>query len=334
VAPMLWSLGLQSRGASLAPRDRLEELATLGPRLNGPTLLPQFEPFAKYFLRHGEPDGPTEPYPGFRGAQLRLGVNSVAGGGSYDLDDLAPEYVRRFRTIVVRRGPASRPPAIYRRVWRGRWYEAWQRPALGQRRWDGAVGAGSATSPGARPDCTQLRALAARARRTGAQLVAYPRTPTVVWQPARARFLPPHWRAGAPDRLTLIAPRPGIVHGTVRVRSAARYAVWVASSLGAAVTVTIDGRRVGRLRNGIQPRGEYLPIGARRLVPGLHAIALARGSAGLRPGAEGGSRFVDAVVLEPAAAAAGPLLTVAPSRVGTLCGRSVDWVDSVLPSRR
>jgi hypothetical protein len=327
---MLWSIGLQARGASLAPRDRLGELADLGPRLQGPTLYPQFEPFAKWFLRDGAPDSLTEPYPGRRAGPLkRAGAPPRPLGASYDLDELDPAYVRRFRTIVVRRGPASRPPAIYRRVWRGRWYEAWERPADAPRRWLGSVAAGSATGPAGRPDCAAVRRLAATARRSVAQLVAAPRSRSVVWLPSQAAPLPAGWGADAGDPQTLLAFRPGAVRGTLRVAAAGEYAIWLASSLGAEVTVSVDGRDVGRARNAINPRGQYVAFGRVRLSAGAHGVVLRRGAPGLRPGTEGGSRFVGPFVLEPAGAADGPLLTVAPARAPMLCRRSLDWVDAV-----
>jgi hypothetical protein len=121
------------------------------------------------------------------------------------------------------------------------------------------------------------------------------------------------------------------VGGTVRVAAAGEYAVWLASSIGAAVTVSVDGRDTGRARNALNPRGQYVAFGTVRLGRGVHAVALRRDGPGLQPGAEGGSRWVGALVLEPAGAADGPLLAVAPSRAATLCGRSVDWVQAVRP---
>ncbi len=329
---MLWSIGLQARGASLAPRERLDELASLGQRLRGPTLHPQFEPFAKHFLRDGDPDSLTEPYPGYVREPLRRpGVAARPLGASYDLDELAPAYVRRFRTIVVRRGPASRPPAIYHRVWRGRWYEAWERPASAQRRWLGSVAAGAGTSPGGRPDCAAVRRLAATARRAGAQLLAAPRARSVVWPASQAAPLPAGWGPDGADPQTLRAYRAGAVGGRVRVAVAGEYTVWLASSLGAEVTVSVDARDVGRARNAINPRGQYVSFGTVRLGAGAHTVALRRDGPGVRPGAEGGSRLVGAFVLEPAGAGDRALLAAAPARAGSLCRRDVDWVDAVLP---
>lgn len=326
---LMWSIGLQVRGASLAPRDRLGELAELGPRLQGPTLYPQFEPFAKWFLRDGAPDSLTEPYPGYRAEPLkRAGAPPRPFGASYDLDDLDPAYVGRFRTIVVRRGPGSRPPAIYRRVWRGRWYEAWERAEGAQRRWLGSVAAGAPPAPGGRPDCSALRTLAATARRSRARIVAAPRARAIAWLPATAA-LPAGWGVEGGDRSTLLAYGPGTVRGTVRVASAGEYVVWLASSLGATVTVSVDGRDVGRARNALNPRGQYVSFGRVRLGAGIHVAALRRDAPGLRPGAEGGSRRVGALVLEPAGAADRPLLTVVPERAAALCRRSLDWVDAV-----
>jgi hypothetical protein len=298
----------------------------------GPTLYPQFEPFAKYFLRHGAPDSLAEVYPGFHTGPLwRAGVHGRPLGASYDLDELAPAYIGHFRTIVLRRGPGSRPPAIYRRVWRGRYYEAWERAPGAQARWEGAVPAGTPPLAAGRPDCAAVRELARVVRRSGARIVAYPRPRSVVWLPADDTSLPRGWGRDPADPRTVFALKAGAVHGAVRVAAGGEYAVWLGSSLGAEVTVSIDGREVGRMRNGIQPRGEFLPFGTVRLGAGRHAVQVRRAGGGLSAGAEGGSRFIGPLVLDPAQAADGPLQTVAPADAATLCRRNVDWVDAVRP---
>jgi hypothetical protein len=68
-----------------------------------------------------------------------------------------------------------------------------------------------------------------------------------------------------------------------------------------------------------------------RMQAGRHTVEVRRAGAGLRAGAEGGSRFIGALVLDPVQAADAPLLTVAPDQATTLCRRNVDWVDAVRP---
>ena len=191
-----WTLVLAGQGAVLAPRDRLAELQDLGPRLegHGPTLYPQFEEYAKHFLRDGVPDSPADGYKGFNGPPVfRPGLNPVPLGFGYDLDDLDHGYVRRFRSIVVRRGPLSRPPAIYRRVWQGEYYERWERPAAAAERWVGQLPIYGESSPAGRPDCNALKSLADTARDAGARLIAAPRASPVAALPATVTKLPRGW---------------------------------------------------------------------------------------------------------------------------------------------
>src|SRR5206468_8353863 len=73
-------------------------------------------------------DGPGNAY---KPRPAILANGQLAGyGQTYDLDELQPGYVSQFRTIVTRRSPeASRPPALYHRVFAGRFYEVWQLPS-------------------------------------------------------------------------------------------------------------------------------------------------------------------------------------------------------------
>ena len=98
----------------------------------GPTLYTEFEEFGKHFLRSGDPEGSSE---GWQRRSGRCGTASYARQGfSNDLDEFPLDYVRYYRTIVVRRSPvASRPPANYRLTFSGRYYDVWQRDPESER---------------------------------------------------------------------------------------------------------------------------------------------------------------------------------------------------------
>ena len=114
---------------TLAPYARLHNLEYIGERFagQGPTLTPDFEEYAEYYLRNDDQDsmvnGPT--------LELRPGVNRLAEPGGifvYDLNEFSLSWVESFRTIVMRRSPlASRPPSNYRLVYLSTYYEVWQR---------------------------------------------------------------------------------------------------------------------------------------------------------------------------------------------------------------
>ena len=103
-----WSAALAYHDASLAPRDRLAELERIGEDLEGPVLAPEFEEFAKHFLRDAQPIVPGEafqPHPiGF------APVERPGFGSSLDASHFTPEYLSSFRALVLRRSPVA-PPA-------------------------------------------------------------------------------------------------------------------------------------------------------------------------------------------------------------------------------
>ena len=115
---------------SLAPQERLEELADVGERTagRGPLLYTEFEEFGKHFLRDSQPVGASEGF-----TVEGLSPQLVDGGRppfatNVRLASLALPDVQRFNLIVTRRGPdGERPPVNWRREWSGRWYEIWRR---------------------------------------------------------------------------------------------------------------------------------------------------------------------------------------------------------------
>ena len=130
-AGVIWSNALGYRDAVLAPHGQLAELERIGELTagEGPTLMTEYEPYGvRHFLRDGEPEGVSElrrrTIPLLDGSLVREGRV-----GRHRPD--RPGGARRvYRTLVLRRSPAqSRPPAAYERVWSGRYYEVWQRPA-------------------------------------------------------------------------------------------------------------------------------------------------------------------------------------------------------------
>ena len=116
---------------SLAPRDQLEELEEIGERDRGrgPDADDRVPPYGARLL-------PARRRSRESVSELRRRPIPLADGGevdkghSADTDLLDPDALAVYRTLVLRRSPAqSRPPSPYRLVWRGEYYEAWQRPA-------------------------------------------------------------------------------------------------------------------------------------------------------------------------------------------------------------
>jgi hypothetical protein len=126
-----WSNFLAFRDVTLAPRDQLVELQTIGKQFagHGPALMTEYQPYGvRHFLRRLDPEGSSE----LRRRPIPLRDGSLVPKGGYaDLAAFRPEAVLAYRTLVLRRSPVgTRPPAPYRRVWQRRFYEVWQRPEV------------------------------------------------------------------------------------------------------------------------------------------------------------------------------------------------------------
>ena len=122
------SNALAYRDARLAPRAQLVELEQIGRRFagEGPALMTEYQPYGvRHFLRYLDAEGASE----LRRRPVPLRDGRVLGKGEVaEIDAFAPEAVLVYRTLVLRRSAgASRPPAAYRLVLGGRFYDVWQR---------------------------------------------------------------------------------------------------------------------------------------------------------------------------------------------------------------
>jgi hypothetical protein len=163
---------LAAHSASLAPRDQLAELETIGTRFagQGPALMTEYQPYGvRHFLRRLDAEGAGE----LRSRPVPLLDGRLPGKGEEpDLDSIDPNALAVYRTIVLRREQSlSRPSARYVLVWRGRYYEVWQRlpdaPEVLQHVPLGADGVAASPAP-----CTGVLRLATRARRVGGLVAA------------------------------------------------------------------------------------------------------------------------------------------------------------------
>ena len=113
---------LQYHGSNLAPTARYEELASIDSRFagRGPALFTDYDEYALYVLRDLDVGGPGFMYPPPAVTQTE--------GQPANLDLVPPAALRSYPLIVTRRNPsASRPPAAYRLLYQGAYYEVWGR---------------------------------------------------------------------------------------------------------------------------------------------------------------------------------------------------------------
>jgi hypothetical protein len=301
VGGVAWSNVLAYRDVWLAPRGRLADLEAIGKRYagQGPALMTEFEPYgARHFLRRLDAEGTSE----LRRHLIPLRSNQPLQPLAYaDIDRFRLDAVEFYPTLVLRRSPvASRPPSAYRLVERRRWYEVWQlRP--GAPRILRHLSLGTESDPGAVPRCGSVLRLA---RLAGVRrVVAVPREQVAVFPVAGSSATRFHATAGT-------------------------YDVWIGGSFVGRVSAAVDGRPVGSALHQLEWTGQYVDLGSARLREGDHQVTLRVATGGWRPGSHGGSPFpLGPLVVAPDT----PLrvMSVAPARARSLCGRRLDWVEAV-----
>ncbi|HEV3320280.1 MAG TPA: hypothetical protein VG053_11245 [Solirubrobacteraceae bacterium] len=347
-----WSNALAYHDVLLAPRSRLAELQHIGGLLagKGPTLIGDYEVYAdRHFLRAGAPVEPAE----YRSVTLPLRNGAVLTKSAWaDLDSFAPTTLLPYRSIVISRSPAeSRPPSLYSRVWRGRYYELWQRPArptsrlllhipygesntlpycgVAQNR-PGVAAPLCSANPAARPPCRQIEHLAITAAHERADLVAYQRPESIVARGDQTRW-PAPWLHDPASR-TLWPNTPGTAVAQINVYGDQDYELWLGGSFSRGFEVSVDGRYVGRVKDELLNIGDYAPVADVYLTPGIHTFTLTYPHSDLTPGSgDNQQTSLAAISLQPLDRPGTRLLTVAPARARTLCGRSLDWIEIVAP---
>jgi hypothetical protein len=181
---VLTSNALAYHDVSLAPYDRYEELLDFNDRLagRGPVVFNEYDEFAKYFLRDVPVNSQPEFPHGYRHRPYTPNAlmdpkRKPSMKTPLDPDDLRLEYQESVPFIILRRSPAlSRPPANFRRVLVGRYYELWQRERTPQVLAHRVLGP-DVFRPSAEPRCDDVRRLAGQARDAGAQLAYVARGP-------------------------------------------------------------------------------------------------------------------------------------------------------------
>jgi hypothetical protein len=89
-------------------------------------LMTEYQPYGvRHFLRELDAEGASELRR--RPVHLKDG-STVPKAGFAPLEAFRPDALAVYRTLVLRRSPVeSRPPAAFRLVWSGRFYDVWQK---------------------------------------------------------------------------------------------------------------------------------------------------------------------------------------------------------------
>jgi hypothetical protein len=307
---------LQYHGSNLAPTARYEELASLDSRFagRGPALFTDYDEYSLYLLRDLDVGGPGFMFPP-RGIVL-------PDGQPVDLALIAPAALRSYPLIITRRDPsAERPPAAYRLLWQGSYYQVWgRRPGA-----PAALAHVTASSAGTVP-CPRVAGLARLAKAHDAQLVSTSPAEIVGVNVARASH--PTW---AESRLGLLMSPHGRLDATFTIPHAGVWDLWLQGEIMPAVGVSVDGRSLasisGQLTGVASDPDTMAPLPV-RLAAGDHRVTITRGASNpLAPGS-GGSAILDSIFLTPVGLGAQATLRVTPAaRWRSLCGRRLEWVE-------
>ena len=326
---------LQYHGSNLAPTARYEELASIDSRFagRGPALFTDYDEYALYALRDLDVGGPGFMYPPPAVAQTE--------GQPANLDLISPAALRYYPLIVTRRDPAaSRPPAAYRLLYQGAYYEVWGRrpgapaalahvaPASATTAATG-TGTGTAGTTGGSPiQCSTVAGLARLAKAHGARL--FSASPPEIVGIDVARISHPTW---AESRFGLLMTPHGRLDATFTVPHTGTWDLWLQGQFMPAVAVSVDGRplaSIGGQLNGVASDPDTTAPLRVRLTAGPHRVTIARGASNpLAPGS-GGSAILDSIFLTPVGAGGRATLHVTPAaQWRSLCGRALEWIEVV-----
>ncbi|HEY5286234.1 MAG TPA: hypothetical protein VIJ50_03930 [Solirubrobacteraceae bacterium] len=242
--------------SNLAPTARYEELASIDKRFagRGPTLFTDFDEYSLYVLRDMDVSGPDFVY-----SPPALASAADGYGDPVELEKIAPTTLASYPLIVTRRDPsAARPPAAYRLLRQGVYYQVWGR-----------------VSGGALSGRQSNRA------RVGLLEV-----------PLAHVHRPPGWTL---SRKGIVMGRAGTLSAPFSVPHGGVWELWLKGDVMRALTVRVDGRKLGRL--GGQLDGNSLVINVLTPLPmlldaGRHTLTISRPGADLAPGDGGAARLV------------------------------------------
>jgi hypothetical protein len=321
-AGVLWSNALAYRDASLAPYDQLAELERIGELVagEGPALMTEYQPYGvRHFLRDADPEGVSELRR--RLIPLRSG-DGVEKGANADTDELSPHALFVYPALVLRRSPVqSRPPAPYELVWRGHFYEVWQRPEDTAHGVAGRLKLGDSLDPTEVLRCGALDRLIAG--EPGGEVTAARRDGTVV-VPLDEAERPVGWPA---DERVVHPLGDGAVATEFELPRSGEWRAWLGGSVRGGVELYVDGRRLGSARHLLNNYGFHVDLGSAELGAGAHELELRFDRSGLDPGHGGRVEPAGPVILTTSEPGDAELVTLPPRRARQLCGERLDWVE-------
>jgi hypothetical protein len=328
---VLYGNALAYHEAAVSPYERLHDLERLGDRLagDGPTLYPAHEEYAEYFLRKAKVTGMVNPPPPYffevrqEAAEARGDVQPFA----WDVDELEPAFLQKFRLLVRRPAPlASRPPSNWALLTRTPWHEVWRRQGAPER-----IVLHQPLEPfaGSRGSVCSAVARQAAGAPAGAGL-AYATQPKHVTLDLQATTHTGTWQPDRPGGLLLTTP--GSATGGVRLPESGTWRLWLAGSVSRGLEVKVDGRVAGVIEDRRNYPEQWERVGTMNLKAGRHVIKLSRGGGDLEPG-NGGLNTAGPLIFTRATPDAERVRRAPLKRLHSVCARrDLDWIEIVAPS--
>ncbi len=318
---VLLSDAAQYHDSELAPTARYDEMASLNARFagKGPTLFTDFDEYSMYELRSLDIGGPD-----FLNAPPALTQTSKGHGHTVDLERAKPAALAGYPLIVTRINPlAYRPPAAYRLLWQGSYYQVWgrihgARPALLASGLQGAH----------RASCPLARQMARVALAHNAELVVDSHPEAI-----QIGFGALHHTAGwYRHGIEFVMDKAGRLWSTFSAPHAGVYELWLQGEAMPTLSVQIDGRHIGSVGGEVSGNGDspdpMRPIRV-RLSAGRHTLSISRSGFSLAPGS-GSEAYLQTIVFTPSGGAGLQHLSVLPAaRWRSLCGARLDWIEVV-----
>jgi len=322
-----WSDSLAYHDVLLAPNARLTELQAIGNTYagQGPTLENDYDPYgARHFLRKLDAEGASELR--VRPVYLRAGGTATTGS-SPDLDEITLPSLLAYRTIVLRRSPAtSRPPSVFQPVAAGRYYEVWQRPSR-VRGISEHLSLGDRFHAAAVPKCSDVLRLAKKTG-IGGQLAVVYRQPNVAV----------NLDGSSPGAAGSFGETAGLVYPSgdkkypvdVTVPTDGLYEVGIDGSFSSKLELYVGEKRVASVRHQLNWPSEYTSLAVVPLHKGSNRLTVRYTGPDIHPGSAGpGTGFGLGPLIVGRGDPATQVTYVPAKKARTLCGKSLDWIEAV-----
>ena len=324
---VLYGNALQYHATTLGDYDRYIDLKRVNAEFagQGPALFPNFDEFGEYILRDARGSGLVNPW------RSIMPYNRTAIPGLQmvrDTDEIDQRFIQEFRLIIRRRDPRmSRPPSDFTLAAVTPEYEIWRRtgnPALIEAHYP-LPGTARARS---RRFCARVQDSVDKAGPGARIAYALPKPDLVTAAPDPAA-VPTFWGRQGDD---MLAGAPGRWQQAFDVRHAGRYRVFFRGSVGRRVTISVDGRVVGRPRWRESYPGQSMLLTTMRLARGRHRLEVVRPGGNFLPGtgndASGVTTRIGPLVFDPVDEREA-VRTAPASRLDAVCGsrRALDWIE-------